>query len=316
MRRAMRWNGVRTSACRLVNRRSHCNDSARRSWVHSRTRLCWRRTVHCLGTAGTTPSSTTCSSGAHTGGYGSGQPGGQPCARSCGWLKHGAALPRTSSLCGSSLPFGLRPWARGPARACACEHVCGQTHLDLFWKLRLGLTLHAMRCLRARLPTVALLLSLQQRCAATSAPTPKTSPVRCTTCWWCAASAPSWTTSTGGAVHVGRWLQGQIKAGQGQRVLAKSRHVASDVLNRIGSSRPLFPGRLVAGRRAGRAAGVPTSFLKSSPRLTLGLRMHRAHREELSDLGQIVANSANLIFIMTDNIFDSPWCLKELDAGG
>ncbi|KAG2449069.1 hypothetical protein HYH02_005818 [Chlamydomonas schloesseri] len=38
------------------------------------------------------------------------------------------------------------------------------------------------------------------------------------------------------------------------------------------------------------------------------------YREELSDLGQIVANSANLIFIMTDNIFDSPWCIRELEA--
>ncbi|KAG2489997.1 hypothetical protein HYH03_011625 [Edaphochlamys debaryana] len=38
--------------------------------------------------------------------------------------------------------------------------------------------------------------------------------------------------------------------------------------------------------------------------------------QELSDLGQIVANSANLIFIMKDNNFDSPWCIRELEAGG
>lgn len=38
------------------------------------------------------------------------------------------------------------------------------------------------------------------------------------------------------------------------------------------------------------------------------------YREELSDLESIVASCANLVFILTDNIFESQWCMKELVA--
>lgn len=38
-------------------------------------------------------------------------------------------------------------------------------------------------------------------------------------------------------------------------------------------------------------------------------------REELKDLGKIVANCHNLVFILTDNIFDSHWCMEELQVG-
>ena len=37
-------------------------------------------------------------------------------------------------------------------------------------------------------------------------------------------------------------------------------------------------------------------------------------REELNDLEAIVERSTNLIFVLTDLIFDSAWCLKELAA--
>ncbi len=36
------------------------------------------------------------------------------------------------------------------------------------------------------------------------------------------------------------------------------------------------------------------------------------YREELKDLGAIVANCTSFIFILTDNVFDSSWCMEEL----
>ncbi|GIL72604.1 hypothetical protein Vretifemale_2947 [Volvox reticuliferus] len=38
------------------------------------------------------------------------------------------------------------------------------------------------------------------------------------------------------------------------------------------------------------------------------------YREELGDLAAIVANSLNFIFVLTDNVFESKWCMKELQA--
>ena len=38
------------------------------------------------------------------------------------------------------------------------------------------------------------------------------------------------------------------------------------------------------------------------------------YREELSKLDEIVGQCTNFIFILTDNVFDSPWCLIELEA--
>ena len=37
-------------------------------------------------------------------------------------------------------------------------------------------------------------------------------------------------------------------------------------------------------------------------------------REELSDLEKIVGRCDNFIFVLSDNVFDSPWCIKELEA--
>ncbi|PNW82296.1 hypothetical protein CHLRE_06g278186v5 [Chlamydomonas reinhardtii] len=37
-------------------------------------------------------------------------------------------------------------------------------------------------------------------------------------------------------------------------------------------------------------------------------------REELTDLTKIVRRCHNLVFVLTDNIFDSPWCMMELTA--
>ena len=34
------------------------------------------------------------------------------------------------------------------------------------------------------------------------------------------------------------------------------------------------------------------------------------YREELSRLDEIVGRCTNFIFILTDNIFESPWCMK------
>ena len=38
------------------------------------------------------------------------------------------------------------------------------------------------------------------------------------------------------------------------------------------------------------------------------------NREELSRLDEIVSRCTNFIFVLTDNVFDSPWCMKELQA--
>ncbi|PNH11286.1 hypothetical protein TSOC_001876 [Tetrabaena socialis] len=50
--------------------------------------------------------------------------------------------------------------------------------------------------------------------------------------------------------------------------------------------------------------------------VTRGIRtfLDFEYREELKDLGKIVANCHNLVFILTDNIFDSHWCMEELQA--
>lgn len=37
-------------------------------------------------------------------------------------------------------------------------------------------------------------------------------------------------------------------------------------------------------------------------------------REELNDLEKIVAGCTNFIFILTDNVFDSKWCMRELES--
>lgn len=44
------------------------------------------------------------------------------------------------------------------------------------------------------------------------------------------------------------------------------------------------------------------------------LRCVVADREELNQLGSIVSRCRNFIFILTDNIFESKWCLLELKA--
>lgn len=36
------------------------------------------------------------------------------------------------------------------------------------------------------------------------------------------------------------------------------------------------------------------------------------YREELNDLGLVVSRCDNLVFVLTDNIFESKWCLEEL----
>lgn len=38
------------------------------------------------------------------------------------------------------------------------------------------------------------------------------------------------------------------------------------------------------------------------------------YRDELSDLATIVSRCRHFLFILTDNIFDSPWCMLELGA--
>lgn len=37
-------------------------------------------------------------------------------------------------------------------------------------------------------------------------------------------------------------------------------------------------------------------------------------REDLNQLSDVVSNCANLIFILTDNVFESTWCMRELEA--
>jgi hypothetical protein len=39
-----------------------------------------------------------------------------------------------------------------------------------------------------------------------------------------------------------------------------------------------------------------------------------AYREDLSQLGDIVGRCVNLVFVLTDNVFESAWCMRELQS--